>query len=107
MKILSSFFIIFFILHSAVFSEKKTTSKSEPTESMGKYTVTAKQGLMIRSEPSKNGIVIVKMPLGAKIQVLAFSNEEDEIDGVKAKWAKLKYKKYTGWSFSYYLSKEN
>lgn len=72
----------------------------------GKYYVTAKQGLNIRPEPGKGSIVIVKMPLGAQVEVLEYSKEEDEVDGNKAPWAKLKYKKYTGWAFSYYLSKE-
>ncbi len=71
----------------------------------GKFYVTAKQGLNIRPEPGKGSIVIVKMPLGAQVEVLEYSKEEDEIDGNKAPWVKLKYKKYTGWAFSQYLSK--
>lgn len=73
----------------------------------GKYYVTAKQGLNIRSEPKIDGIVIVKMPFGSAIQVLTFSDNEDEIAGNKSKWAKVKYKKYTGWAFGYYLNKNN
>ena len=41
-----------------------------------------------------------------KFSLEQFFKEEDEIDGNKAPWAKLKYKKYTGWAFSHYLSKE-
>jgi hypothetical protein len=73
----------------------------------GKFFVTAKQGLNIRPEPGKGSIVIVKMPHGAQVEVLEYSKEEDEIDGNKAPWVKLKYKKYTGWAFSQYLSKES
>jgi hypothetical protein len=72
----------------------------------GKFYVTAKQGLNIRPEPGKGSIVIVKMPHGAQIEILEYSKEEEEIDGNKAPWAKVKYKKYTGWAFSLYLSKE-
>ena len=46
------------------------------------------------------------MPHGAQIEILEYSKEEEEIDGNKAPWAKVKYKKYTGWAFSLYLSKE-
>ena len=91
------FFCVLGILGTSVYAEDRDK---------GKYFVTAKQGLNIRPEPGKGSIVIVKMPLGAQVDVLEYSKEEDEIDGNKAPWAKLKYKKYTGWAFSYYLSKD-
>ena len=108
MKAILILFLSALLLPISVSAEKhskaKNTKKSE--ESSGdRYYVTARQGLMIRSTPGKSGVVIVKMPFGATAKVLNFSDELDEIDGVKAKWAKLKYKKYTGWSFSQYLSK--
>jgi hypothetical protein len=46
---------------------------------VGKFFVTAKQGLNIRPEPGKGSIVIVKMPHGAPVEILEYSKEEDEI----------------------------
>jgi len=83
-----------------------TFSVQAADRELGKFFVTAKQGLNIRPEPGKGSIVIVKMPHGAPVDILEYSKEEDEIEGNKAPWAKLKYKKYTGWAFSHYLSKE-
>ena len=96
-RIVLSFVILFFMCITSVTAGDRET---------GKFYVTAKQGLNIRPEPGKGSIVIVKMPHAAQVEILEYSKEEDEIDGNKAPWAKLKYKKYTGWAFSHYLSKE-
>jgi hypothetical protein len=96
-RIVLTFIILFFLC---------TTSVSAGDRETGKFYVTAKQGLNIRPEPGKGSIVIVKMPHASQVEILEYSKEEDEIDGNKAPWAKLKYKKYTGWAFSHYLSKE-
>jgi len=96
-SIVFSFFIIFILCN---------TYSIAGDREIGKFFVTAKQGLNIRPEPGKGSIVIVKMPNGAQVEILEYSKEEDEIDGNKGPWAKLKYKKYTGWAFSHYLSKE-
>lgn len=80
--------------------EEQTTPKSL---TLGPHLVNAPSGLMLRSEPSKTGTVIVKMLNGMKAEVLEYSPNEDVYEGNRAKWAKVKYKKYTGWAFSYYL----
>lgn len=102
------------LFSGALFSEakkednnsKKEDSGNAAKEEKGKFFITAKRGLNIRSEPSKTAVVIVKMPYGAQVNVLEYSKDEDEIEGNKAKWIKLKWKKYTGWAFGYYVSKE-
>jgi uncharacterized protein YgiM (DUF1202 family) len=99
--------LAFILLSSLLFSEEAKKEKSnEPSQSLGKHYITAKLGLNIRSEPNKTGVVIVKMPLGAEVNVLEYSQNEDEVEGIKSKWAKLKYKKYTGWAFAGFISKE-
>lgn len=77
--------------------------KSIKPLTLGPHIVDAPSGLMLRSEPSKSGTVIVKMLNGMKAEVLEYSPNEDFFEGNRAKWAKVKYKKYTGWAFSYYL----
>lgn len=102
--------IALIFLSGQIFSESKETKKEEnpapAKEEKGKFYITAKRGLNIRSEPSKTAVVIVKMPYGAQVNVLEYSKDEDEIEGNKAKWIKLKWKKYTGWAFGHYVSRE-
>lgn len=80
-------------------------SVPKPTKplTLGPHIVDAPSGLMLRAEPNKNGIVIVKMLNGMKAEVLEYSQNEDFFEGNRARWAKVKYKKYTGWAFSHYL----
>lgn len=106
-------FVTLILFSGAIFSEakkeegaKKEESGNAAKEEKGKFYITAKRGLNIRSEPSKTAVVIVKMPYGAQVNVLEYSKDEDEIEGNKAKWIKLKWKKYTGWAFGHYVSKE-
>lgn len=79
------------------------STKSTKPLTLGPHIVDAPSGLMLRSEPNKNGTVIVKMLNGMKAEVLEYSQNEDSFEGNRARWAKVKYKKYTGWAFSYYL----
>lgn len=83
-----------------------SVSKSSKPLTIGPHIVDAPSGLMLRSEPSKTGTVIVKMLNGMKADVLEYSQNEDSFEGNRARWAKVKYKKYTGWAFSYYLKPE-
>ncbi len=73
---------------------------------VGPHIVSAPSGLMLRSEPTRESPAIVKMLKDMKVEVLEYSSKEDEYEGNRARWAKVKYKKYTGWAFSYYLKPE-
>lgn len=73
---------------------------------IGPHTVIAPSGLMLRAEPRKDSVAIVKMLKNMKAEILEYSPKEDEFEGNRARWAKVKYKKYTGWAFSYYLKPE-
>lgn len=108
--ILISSILLFF---SPLFSQEEkenTPAKTTATQGTGTFYVSAAQGLNIRSAPSRSGVVIVKMPFQSQVEVLEYSKEEDEYEGNRAKWAKLKFKSqknksYKGWAFSHYLSK--
>ncbi|MDX1961409.1 MAG: SH3 domain-containing protein [Leptospiraceae bacterium] len=104
--IIKNLFLLFLLFSNLLLSEEAKKEKpAETNAGLGKQYITAKQGLNIRSEPNKAGVVIVKMPFNAEVNVLAYSENEDEIEGIKSKWVKLKYKKYTGWAFGGFVSK--
>ncbi|MCX7999199.1 MAG: SH3 domain-containing protein [Leptospiraceae bacterium] len=86
--------------------EQEVVPLPQKSLTLGPHIVNAPSGLMLRAEPSKNGTVIVKMLNGMRADVLEYSQNEDIFEGNRARWAKVKYKKYTGWAFSYYLKPE-
>jgi uncharacterized protein YgiM (DUF1202 family) len=98
------------LLSAGISAQEKVEKDKAPAGALGKHYITAKQGLNIRSEPNKSGAVIVKMHHGAEVNILAYSDNEDEIEGNKSKWVQLKYKSkfktYTGWAFGHYISKD-
>jgi len=88
-------------------TETQTMKVSERKKlTVGPHIVSAPSGLMLRSEPTRESPAIVKMLKDMKVEVLEYSSKEDEYEGNRARWAKVKYKKYTGWAFSYYLKPE-
>lgn len=93
-------------LEEAVESEKPVSKAKLKPMTIGPHTVIAPSGLMLRVEPRKESVAIVKMLKDMKAEIIEYSDKEDEFEGNRARWAKVKYKKYTGWAFSHYLRPE-
>ncbi|MEM7184521.1 MAG: SH3 domain-containing protein [Spirochaetota bacterium] len=70
---------------------------------IGMHKVIAENGLMLRTAIDKGSPAIVRMNKNVQAEILEYTNKEEVIEGVKARWAKVKYKKYTGYAFSSYL----
>lgn len=68
-----------------------------PEEKTGTATVFARQGgtVNLRSSPSLQAIVRVRVPLGEKVEVLEETNEE---------WARVQYGRYTGYMMREFLA---
>ena len=75
----------------------------EYNEGLGAYYVVAQNGLVLRDKPSRNGKKIATMPYNAEVEILDENGPEETIGGKKAKWYKVKYKKYVGWAFGAYI----
>ena len=70
---------------------------------IGMHKVIAENGLMLRTAIDKTSPAIVRMNKNMQAEILEYTNKEEVIEGVKARWAKVKFKKYTGYAFSSYL----
>jgi hypothetical protein len=86
----------------------KPTKKTKVTNvkkdlTIGMHKVVAKNGLMLRTEPKRDSPAVVRMDKNAQAKILEYTNIEDEFEGNRARWAKVKYKKYTGYAFTSYL----
>ena len=66
-------------------------------EKTGTATVFARQGgtVNLRSSPSLQAIVRIRVPLGEKVEVLEETNEE---------WARVQYGRYTGYMMREFLA---
>ncbi|MCB1176487.1 MAG: SH3 domain-containing protein [Leptospiraceae bacterium] len=86
-------------------TEETTEVSNLPAKALtiGKHKVVAKNGLMLRTEANKESPAIVRMDKNTQAEILEYTNVEEVIEGNKARWAKVKFKKYTGYAFSHYL----
>jgi len=62
--------------------------------------------LYVREEPSRSAAERGMLVRNTPVTILAFSDEDDYIDGRTAKWANIQADDLTGWVFSGYLSDE-
>ncbi|WCL49998.1 peptidoglycan DD-metalloendopeptidase family protein [Leptospira sp. GIMC2001] len=68
------------------------------------YFVTA-SSLVIRSGPGQSFDPITSLPRNSEVSVTRFSDNDDYVDGLAAKWAYVKTQGYSeGWVFSGYLA---
>lgn len=67
-----------------------------------KKEVTA-SSLNVRSAPGQEAPCIDSLSRGSIVDVLEYSINDDYIDGISARWAKIRYRYLEGWVFSGYL----
>lgn len=72
------------------------------SQSQQKKEVTV-SSLNVRTEPGQDAPRIDSLSRGSIVDVLEYSANEDYIDGMNAKWAKIRYRYLEGWVFSGYL----
>lgn len=62
--------------------------------------------LYVREEPSRSAPSLGLLVRSSEVTVLEYSDEDDYIDGISAKWARIRADDLEGWVFSGYLSDE-
>lgn len=91
-------FISNFFIHCSSFDSKRT-------EQAGKLGyVNAKSGLLIRENPGRTNPKITLVPFGKEVSILRFTDVDDTIENIKAKWVEVRYKEFQGFMFSGFLS---
>jgi len=65
--------------------------------------VRVKDGLILRSEPSRTGSKILTIPTDANVEVISTDGPEETISDIKGKWYKLNYSDKSGWGFGGFL----
>jgi len=68
--------------------------------------IVPESGLYLREKPDRKSKPVFLIPFNSRIQILDRKFEYLEIDEHYGYWAKVKFKKYVGWSFSGYFSNE-
>ncbi|ABZ95207.1 TPR-repeat-containing protein [Leptospira biflexa serovar Patoc strain 'Patoc 1 (Ames)'] len=96
-------FLIFFLFSTLLLHcSSLGLKKSEPNDSIA--YVTAKSGLFLREKPGKIYPKITLVPFGKEIIILKYTDVEDTIENIRAKWVEVKYKDFKGYMFSGFLS---
>jgi len=80
-----------------------TNSKKSKTQIKKFFFVNASSGLNLREEPAAGGRRIINIPDREKVTVLKYTRKAEKIGSKRGKWARVQYKKYTGWVFAPYL----
>lgn len=91
------------ILENSTLPDEPVTQKEPRPLTIGLHKVIAENGLMLRSKADKESPAIVRMNKNMQAEIIEYTDKEEVIEGMRAKWAKVKYKKYTGYAFSSYL----
>ena len=68
--------------------------------------VVLKEGLPLRTAPTLSADVIASAPLNAPLEVLEFSQTTETIEGMSARWARVRHEGKIGWAFTAYLSEK-
>lgn len=66
--------------------------------------VKRKKGLFIRTNPGRAFEKVAVVPYGGEVIIYQFSDTAEVINGIEAKWARVRYRNFTGWLFSGHLS---
>lgn len=70
------------------------------------YSITAKNGLVMRDKPGVSGSKIATIPFGTRVTVVSTDGPELAIKGVKAPWYQVEYQGETGWAWSGYIKEK-
>ncbi|PJZ83991.1 tetratricopeptide repeat protein [Leptospira harrisiae] len=100
-------FIIYlcYFIFTSIFIINCSSFDSKKTESNGKLGyVNAKSGLLIREKPGRTNPKVTLVPFGKEVVILRFTDVEDTIENIKAKWVEVRYKEFQGFMFSGFLS---
>lgn len=81
------------------------SANSTPTQG-STLQVLAPSGLKLRTSPSMDSGVIVIMPHGAEVSLIAFDSEEvtTRVEWVDGQWIKVDYNGSIGWAFDGFLT---
>lgn len=93
--------IILPLCAALIFSFSFHACKKEVKETT---TVTARNGLVLRSGPGIDAKKITVIPFKAKVGILKYSNKISVIGGKTAPWVRVRYGKNEGWVFSAWLA---
>ncbi|MDX1959514.1 MAG: SH3 domain-containing protein [Leptospiraceae bacterium] len=100
-------FFTIFILLSIFFCSQKENETTEPKKSlnpkMNKLFVQARNGLILRSEPSKKSKSIFIVPWNSEVEIQEHTGVLETIENRKGEWYKVKFKNKIGFMFSTYL----
>ncbi len=78
---------------------KGNTDKSPSRPPDTNAYVTAEHGLRLRTEPNDTAAILLSIPSGGYVEVLAEDGPEQTITGQTANWYKVKFGKEIGWAW--------
>ena len=78
-----------------------------PEREPGEHWVTAGNGLRMRAEPNREARRVLTIPFGRSVEVVDGTSEDETIQGVTGRWARVTYSGQTGWVFDPYLKQYN
>ena len=88
---------------NAVTGREKTAENVIRLSEVNAY-VNSPEGLRVRSSPGLDGNIINKLPDKEPVEVIKFSSETVEIDGINGLWTFVRSGEIEGWVFDGYLS---
>lgn len=98
-----SIFIILFISFCSQKEKETTEPKKSLTPKINKLFVQARNGLVLRSEPSKKSKSILIVPWNSEVEIQEHTGVFETIENKKGEWYKVQFKNKIGFMFSTYL----
>jgi hypothetical protein len=99
-----SIYLLIILLPLLMFFCKKDGTESTDKKSQSRKALITGSSVRLRGEPGLTGREIVQILRGTEVEVLAETDKETLIDGIKAKWYRVKHSGKEGWAFGGYLS---
>ena len=78
-------------------------SKSTGTQSSRAMVIIDSQTLNMRSKPSLNSTVLLKIPANAEVQIMYYDSKTFYLDNEPGKWCKITYAGSKGWVWGNYI----
>jgi len=72
-----------------------------------KATITSKNGLFLRANPTVNSAQVILIPYDAEVSILDSNGPSDTLYGVTNKWQKVSYNGKEGWAFGSFLENQS
>ncbi|XDD45574.1 hypothetical protein AB3N60_12765 [Leptospira sp. WS39.C2] len=94
--------LLLFLANATILCSSFDSKKTNKGETLG--YVNAKSGLLVREKPGRKNPKVTLVPFGKEVTIVKYTEVEDTIENIRAKWVEVRYLEFQGYMFSGFLS---